>query len=49
MIKGIITMLSKVDGETESIRIAQGKNKLPTSWKDIINITKRDLRWRSTS
>jgi|TARA_R100001198_G_C5027033_1_gene94658 hypothetical protein len=34
MIKNIITLLKFVDYETENIRIAKGKNKLATTWKE---------------
>jgi hypothetical protein len=33
MIKDILYLLSQVNGETENIRIAQGKYKLPTTIK----------------
>tara|TARA_R110000796_G_scaffold48672_2_gene116689 strand:- start:644 stop:787 length:144 start_codon:yes stop_codon:yes gene_type:complete len=45
MIKIIITALKVAKGETENIRIAQGKNKLPTTisegWKQI----KQQIQW----
>jgi len=47
MIKGIIEMLAEVNGETEAIRIAQGKHKLSTSIKDGIQELKNTLKWRS--
>lgn len=40
-------MLSQVDGETEAIRIAQGKYKLATKWKDMWTEAQRNLRWDS--
>ena len=33
MIKNIIDLLQVVDGDTENIKIAQGKNALPTNVK----------------
>ena len=32
MIKNILELLKHANGETENIRIAQGKNKLPISY-----------------
>ena len=37
MIKSIIDLLQLVDGETENIRIAQGKNALPRNFKKHLN------------
>ena len=34
MIKEIISLLKYVDNETENIKIAKGKNKLSTTWKE---------------
>ncbi len=34
MIKQIISLLKYVDDETENIKIAKGKNKLATTWKE---------------
>jgi hypothetical protein len=45
MIKNIIDLLQVVDGETESIRIAQGKYKLAETLKGGVKQTKRNLRW----
>ncbi len=46
MIKIIIAALKIAEGETENIKIAQGKNKLPTSiregWKQI----KQQVKWK---
>lgn len=47
MIKGIIDMLKRVDGDTENIRIAQGKYKLTTKWKDVFKTLKRNIKWGS--
>jgi len=44
MIKDIIELLQVVNGETENIRIAQGKNALPKSIKNGIKLLKRELK-----
>ena len=46
MIKNIIDLLQVVDGDTENIRIAQGKYKLPETLKEGYNQIKRDLKWQ---
>jgi len=46
MIKNIIDLLQVVDGETENIRIAQGKYKLAETLSEGVKQTKRKLRWR---
>ena len=45
MIKNIIDLLQVVDGETENIRIAQGKYKLSETLSSGFKQTKRNLRW----
>jgi len=45
MIKNILELLKYVNGETENIRIAQGKNKLPVTLKDSYKAIKREIRW----
>lgn len=45
MIKNILYLLKQVNGETENIRIAQGKNKLPTTIKDGYKAIKQEIRW----
>lgn len=47
MIKDILEQLSYAKGETENIRIAQGKYKLSTTFKDAIKEIKREIQWRS--
>jgi hypothetical protein len=47
MIKYIIENIGQAKGETENIRIAQGKYKLSTSLKDGFNELKREVLWRS--
>jgi|TARA_R110000796_G_scaffold7074_2_gene24598 hypothetical protein len=43
MIKNIIELLRHANGETENIRFAQGKKKLPTNFKETINKLKNEL------
>lgn len=45
MLNLILQMLEEANGETENIRIAQGKNKLPTSVKDGYKKLKREAKW----
>lgn len=45
MIKMIIKLLEEVDGDTEAIRIAQGKHKLPTTLKEGFKVLKKELKW----
>ena len=45
MIKNIIDLLQVVEGDTENIRIAQGKYKLPETLKEGYKQIKRDLKW----
>lgn len=47
MIKEILEQLSDAKGETEAIKIAKGKYKLSTTFKDAINEIKREVKWRS--
>jgi len=46
MIKNILELLKYVNGETEAIRIAQGKHKLPTTLKDGYKTIKNNIKWR---
>ena len=46
MIKNIIDLLQIAKGETENIRIAQGKNALPLSIKNGYKLLKQNIRWR---
>lgn len=41
MLKNIIDLLQVVNGETESIRFAQGSHFLPNNWKDGLRIAKK--------
>ena len=46
MIKQIIQLLPHAKGETENIRIAKGKHKLPTNLKEGLKVLKNDLKWQ---
>ena len=45
MIATILEMLKLANGETERIKVAQGKNKLPTNIKDGVKQLKQEIRW----
>jgi|TARA_R110002167_G_scaffold106129_2_gene272491 hypothetical protein len=45
MLKMIIDLLANANGETENIRIAQGKYKLAGSFKESYNQLKKELLW----
>ena len=46
MIKNIVDLLQICNGETENIRIAQGKYALPTSLKKAYKQIKREVKWQ---
>ena len=46
MIRLILDSLRYVNGETENIRIAQGKYKLPTTLKESYKALKQELKWQ---
>jgi len=46
MIKNIIDLLQVVDGETENIRIAQGKYKLAETIKEGYKQIKKNKKWQ---
>jgi len=46
MIKNILDLLKYANGQTENIRIAQGKNKLPITLKDGYKAIKQEIRWQ---
>ena len=46
MIKLILDNLKYANGETETIRIAQGKYKLPTTLKEGYKALKKQIQWR---
>ena len=45
MLKNIFDILNVVEGETENIRIAQGKNYLPNTIKDNLKQFKKEMQW----
>ena len=45
MIKSILDLLQLVNGETENIRIAQGKYKLPETFKEGYKQIKNKIKW----
>jgi hypothetical protein len=46
MIKLIIESLKYANGETENLRIAQGKYKLPTNLKEGYKALKQEIKWQ---
>lgn len=46
MMKLIIESLKYANGETENLRIAQGKYKLPTTIKEGYKALKQELKWQ---
>ena len=46
MIKLIIESLKYANGETENLRIAQGKYKLPTTLKEGYKTLKQEMKWQ---
>ena len=46
MIKNIIDLLQVANGETENIRIAQGKNALPKTLKQGLKQIKNTIKWQ---
>ena len=46
MIKQIIQLLPHAKGETENIRIAKGKHKLPTNLKEGLKALKQEIKWQ---
>jgi hypothetical protein len=46
MLQNIFNILEAVKGETENIRIAQGKYYLPNNLKGAFNQIKTEIRWR---
>ena len=47
MIKTIIEMLDYAEGETENIKIAQGKYKLPETFKEGLKQIKNEYKWQN--
>jgi len=46
MLKTILELLEYANGETENIRIAQGKYQLPLSIKDAIKSKVKENEWK---
>jgi|TARA_R110000803_G_scaffold59479_3_gene118086 hypothetical protein len=46
MIKNIIDLLQLAKGESENIRIAQGKNALPKGLKSGAKLLKQAMKWQ---
>ena len=46
MIKNILDLLKHAKGETENIRIAQGKYKLPMNLKEGYKAIKQEIKWQ---
>ena len=46
MIENILDLLKYANGETENIRIAQGKNKLPLTLKEGYKTLKQEIKWQ---
>ena len=46
MIKDIIDLLQVVEGDTENIKIAQGKNALPKNVKNGLKLLKKQIKWQ---
>lgn len=46
MIKNILELLKYANGETENIRIAQGKYKLPLTIKEAYKALKQEIQWQ---
>ena len=45
MIKNLIDLLEFAKGDTENIKIAQGKYYLPETFKDTFKQIKKEVRW----
>lgn len=46
MLSIILELLKQANGETENIRIAQGKHKLPTTFNDGLKQLKNEIKWQ---
>ncbi len=46
MLKNIFELLQIANGETERIRIAQGKYKLPETFKEGVKQIKNEVKWQ---
>jgi|TARA_E500000318_G_C3479719_1_gene179917 hypothetical protein len=45
MIDNILDLLQLAKGETENIKIAQGKYHLPDNFKDVLKTIKKEREW----
>jgi hypothetical protein len=45
MLQNIFNIIEVVKGETENIRIAQGKNYLPNTFKETFTKIKQEAQW----
>jgi hypothetical protein len=48
MLQNIFELLEVVNGETENIRIAQGKYSLPTTFKEGYKKLTKEIKWQIT-
>jgi|TARA_R100000479_G_scaffold153799_1_gene89750 hypothetical protein len=46
MLQSILQLLEFANGETENIRIAQGKYNLPTTFRDTFKQIKNEIKWQ---
>jgi len=46
MLQNLIDSLEQVKGDTENIRIAQGKYYLPETFKGAVKQIKQELKWQ---
>ncbi len=49
MIKEVLSLLEAAKGETENIKMAQGKYNLPSTFKGAFKQFKKEIRWRKKS
>ena len=49
MLQSIVELLQIVNGDTENIRIAQGKNHLPNTFKETFNKIKTEAGWQKNT
>ena len=45
-LENIINLLSITESDLENIQIAKGKNKFPETFRDVIRMEKRNLKYR---
>jgi hypothetical protein len=49
MLENILEVLSVAKGDTENIRIAQGKYALPDSFKGAFKQIKKEIKWHNNT